>query len=218
MTNQMQEPNRKPVFKSQDYHRCYEVRAVDPDLSKGESSNDMIVEGKAVTFNESTLLFEFDGTKVYEKIDARAFDSADMSDVFLKYNHSEDVMVLARTKNKSLELFVKPDGVYIRAKLPDTSQGHDLFTLIKDGTIDKMSFAFSIQEQQRNENRDDQSVTYTVLKIKKLFDVAAVPLPAYDNTQIYARRLQEVEALEQQLVESNSQKKLALLRQRAALK
>ena len=34
------------------------------------------------------LLYEFeDGTKIYERIDAHALDSADMSDVIMQYDH-----------------------------------------------------------------------------------------------------------------------------------
>jgi phage head maturation protease len=40
----------------------------------------MIVEGKAITYDDPTLLFEFGGTKVYEKIQRGAFASADLKD------------------------------------------------------------------------------------------------------------------------------------------
>lgn len=45
------------------------------------------------------MLFDYGGTKVFEIIDRNALAGADVKDVFLKYNHSEDVMVMARTKN-----------------------------------------------------------------------------------------------------------------------
>ena len=46
------------------------------------------VEGYATTFNAPYLLYEFeDGTKIYERIDAHALDSADMSDVIMQYDH-----------------------------------------------------------------------------------------------------------------------------------
>ena len=47
-----------------------------------------------------------------------------------------------------------------------------------------MSFAFTIED----EDYDIETHTYTIRSIDKLFDVAAVDFPAYDNTSISARK------------------------------
>ena len=49
----------------------------------------------------------YDSPETYwytEQIAKGAFDEADMSDVVLRYNHNDNFMVLARTRNKSLDL------------------------------------------------------------------------------------------------------------------
>lgn len=43
-----------------------------------------------------------------------------MKDVPLKYNHMDNFLVIARTKNKSLELIPDEHGLKIRATLLDT--------------------------------------------------------------------------------------------------
>ena len=48
-----------------------------------------------------------------------------------------------------------------------------------------MSFAFTIED----EDYDIETHTYTIRSIDKLFDVAAVDFPAYDNTSISARKV-----------------------------
>lgn len=152
-------------------------------------STDMIVEGYAVTYNSPTLMFEQDGIQYFEVIAQGALDGADLTDVPFKYNHSDSVMIMARTRTKSLELLTDEKGLYVRAKFADTQQGKDLYKLIQLGEVDKMSFAFTVAEEAYNKD----TRTRTITKIKKLFDVSAVDIPAYDTTSISARNFFEVE-------------------------
>jgi HK97 family phage prohead protease len=178
--------------KHNDLRREMLVRALPIETlteKNGQVVEKMFVEGKAITFNDKTRLFEMDGKEYYETIDTRALEGTDLSDVFLKYNHTDNIMVMARTKNKTLEIVQREDGVYIKAELSNTTAGRDLYELVKRGDIDKMSFAFTEEE----EYYDKETRTWTVKKIKKLYDVAAVPVPAYGNTDIYARRKGDLE-------------------------
>lgn len=166
--------------------RMMEIRAV-----QTENNDEMIVEGYAIRFNEPTVLFEQDGIQYKEVIERGALDVADLRDVPLKYNHSDSVMIMARTRNKSLELIPDDQGLFIRAKLANTTTGKDLYELIRGGFIDKMSFAFTVKEDYY----DRETHTRHIRKIAKLWDVSAVDTPAYETTSIYARSyfLAEVE-------------------------
>ena len=176
-----------------DYKHIVELRAKQ-DNSKNEK---MIVEGKAIAYDSETVLFKDGDTEYKEIIKKGAFDGANLKDAFFKYNHSDQTMVMARYKNKTLEFDERDDGVYIRAELANTTAGRDLYELIKRGDIDKMSFAFTIKDELYNQ----ETRTWTVNKIDKIYDVAAVPMPAYDNTEIYARRLEDVETLKVKAME-----------------
>lgn len=157
----------------------YRIAHIQPQ----ENENDLIVEGYAIVFEDPTVLYEIDGIQYKEVIDRNALVGADMSDVPFKYNHSNDNFVLARTRNKTLELISDEKGLFIRANLANITAGQDLYKLIKRGDIDKMSFGFSIAE----DNYDSLTHTRRILKIKKLYDVSAVSEPAYDGTSISAR-------------------------------
>jgi len=172
-----------------DLRREIQFRALGEDEKPEELKDEMIVEGKAITYDEKTRLFSMDGNDYFEIIERGALKETDVSDVFLKYNHSDNFMVLARTRNKTLSIEEREDGVYIRAKLANTSEGKDLYELIKRGDIDKMSFAFTEKDGLFNE----ETKTWTVRNITKLYDVAAVTVPAYENTNIYAVRMSELE-------------------------
>ena len=159
--------------------RLAEVRALENDEKK-----EMIVEGYAVVFNQVTDL-----GWCKEIIDRNAFNGADMKDCVLKYNHNDSFLILARTRNKSLELNIDDHGLKIRAKLIDTTNNKDVYKMIKEGLLDKMSFAFTVAEK----SWDYETDTRTVLRIAKLYDVSVVDIPAYDNTEISARSKEEYE-------------------------
>ena len=155
-----------------------------------EQDDRMIVRGYASTFNQPYELFEFEGVKYMEQVDARAFDNADMSDVIFQYNH--EGRVFARRSNGTLA--VNPDevGLAIEADLGGTEIGRGLYEEIKGGYTDKMSFGFRVNadrwEERKTENGDTIQLR-TITEIGKVYDVSAVSIPANDATSISVRNL-----------------------------
>jgi HK97 family phage prohead protease len=158
--------------------RLAEIRAV-PEEGK------MIIEGYAVVFDSPATHYGFT-----EIIDRGAFIGTDMKDVPLRYNHNDSWLLLARTRNNSLQLMVDEKGLFIRAELIDTQANRDIYTSIQAGLLDKMSFAFTTTKDEWNYDTD----TRRVLQIDRLFDVSVVDTPFYDTTSIYARALDELES------------------------
>ena len=139
-----------------------------------------IVEGYASTFSPYVLWHEGD-TEIREQIDPHAFDNADMSDVIMQYDH--EGRIFARQSNGTLELSVDAHGLKVRADLSKTEGARQLYEDIKSGMVTQMSFAFSIQEDAY----DKEEHLRTVTKIRKLYDVSAVSIPANPGTEIQAR-------------------------------
>ncbi len=162
-----------------------EVRADEQESGK------MIVEGYPIVFDKETYIdLGWDGW--YEKIDRNAFAAADMSDVALKYNHNDNIFILARTRNESLKLTIDDHGVFMHAELIDTTTNRDVYKMVQSGLLQEGSFAFTVEEQEVLEIGDWGNPNYemhrTIKKIGKLFDVAICPNGAYgDMTEIYAR-------------------------------
>lgn len=155
-----------------------EVRLLDVELrTPQEEDEKMVIEGYAITFNEPA-------THGYtEIISDRALDNTDMSDVPLKYNHEDSHLIMARTRNHSLELKKDDKGLFIHAELIDTQSNKDIYKSIQAGLIDKMSFGFTV----RGDEYDYDTDTRTITDIEKLFDVSVVDMPFYDTTSVYAR-------------------------------
>lgn len=86
-------------------------------------------------------------------------------------------------EHKTLILEADAKGLLIAADLGRTDLARGLYQDIKEGMITKMSWAFTVKE----ESFDRQTRTRTILKIKKVYDVSAVSIPANDDTEISAR-------------------------------
>lgn len=152
-----------------------------PQTTEKRFETDFYVEGLATTFDDPYLMYEWDGVKYYERIDAHALEGADMSDVIFQYNHSGKVY--ARTSNNTLGLEATSRGLLIFADLSKSAAAKDMHEEIKNGLVTKMSWAFTVAEDSYN--RDTH--TRSILKIRKVFDVSAVSYPANGNTDITAR-------------------------------
>lgn len=193
-------------------YRVFTNLQVRTEQIEGEDGQreEMIVEGQAVTFEKETVLFKCGNTEYKEVIDRNAFSEADMTDVIFNYNHGGKVV--ARTRNKTLELYIDSNGLNIRARLDGTEEGRKLYEEIKGGYIDRMSFCFTIKEESYNQ----ETHTWRVLKVDKLYDVSAVDIPAYDTTSISARSSRyavaecEQKALERAQLQKERSKKLLL--------
>lgn len=161
--------------------RIVEVRAV-TDMPEDE----MIIEGYAVVYDSPSTV-TYDGRSFTETIASGALDETDLDDVVLRYNHNDTWLVLARTRNKSLQLIKDEKGLKIRATLIDTSSNRDIYKSIKAGLIDRMSFAFYVAKDGFDVEQDGDDIKRTVTKIERLCDVAVVDTPFYNSTSVYAR-------------------------------
>lgn len=161
-----------------------ELREAEGDNEHGE----MVIEGYAAVFDSETLIGN-EEWGFYERIDKKAFEGANLKDVPLKYNHNDAFPILARTRNKSLELKVDDKGLFIRASLIDTQDNIDMYKRIKAGLIDKMSFAFTVKSNT-DEWEKGEIPHRTIKQFDRIYDVSVVDMPAYDDTSIYARSLE----------------------------
>ena len=160
---------------------------------RAEEDGRMIVRGYATTFNQPYELYRDGNYIVYEQVDRRAFDEADMNDVIMQYNH--EGRVFARMSNRTLSLDTDEHGLRIEAELGGTEIGRQLYEEILGGYTTKMSFGFSVAEDARDvtEDHDTGSVTVlrTITKIRRCYDVSPVSLPANPGTAISARNYSE---------------------------
>ncbi|MDF2591391.1 MAG: phage prohead protease, family [Clostridia bacterium] len=197
------------MSKNKEYERrLIEIRAVENDEDK------MLVEGYAIIYDQPAT-HQYGSRKFTETIKKGALDNTDMKDVPMRYNHNDNVMIMARTRNKSLQLIKDAKGLKIQADLLDTQSNRDLYKGIQEGLIDKMSFAFSVADGGDTWTFGEKETTRDVNNIAKLYDVSVVDTPFYDSTSIYARSLELLDSEEKRL---ESLHELELLKLKAKIK
>jgi len=185
------------------------------DVTLHEEEDKMILEGYALVFNNETLI----GDQEYgfiEEIDSRALSETKMKDVPMKYNHMDSFLIIARTKNQSLSLTVDSTGLKVRAELFDTNTNQDIYKMVRSGLLDKMSFAFTVDEQVWN--REGRIPKRTITKIERLYDVSVVDTPAYDATSIYARSLESMELELKAMDLAEQEQKSSIIKKRIKIK
>jgi HK97 family phage prohead protease len=162
-----------PIKDNREY-RSIELRAADTD--------EYIVEGYATTYDDKYEMWEDEeGNKYFETISRDALKDADMSDVLFLYNH--EGRVFARQKNGTLEVKSDDKGIFVRADLSSTKASREMYEDIKAGLVTQMSWAFTVRE----DSYDRKTRTRSIDKVKKVFDVSAVSIPANPSTSISAR-------------------------------
>ena len=169
------------------------------ERAEGEEEK-MIVEGYPIVFDKEAYI-GYEPWGWYEKVDKKAFDSAIMDDVVLRYNHNDDFFILARTRNGSLKLTIDDHGVFMHAELIDTQQNRDIYKMVKAELLTEGSFAFTVSDE--TEDLVDGIPHRTITGIGTLFDVAICPNGAYgDLTEIYARSRELVDTKRAELENS----------------
>ncbi|HWK19815.1 MAG TPA: HK97 family phage prohead protease [Microbacteriaceae bacterium] len=104
--------------------------------------------------------------------------------VLARYNH-DDNMLLGTTAADTLRLAIDDIGLSYEVDAPAARA--DVFELVQRGDVAKSSFAFNVFE-------DDWSVNESGFPIRtlisgRLYDVAPVNTPAYDDTSVGIRAL-----------------------------
>ena len=208
-----------PNSKDREYRSM--MLAIEERAEGEEEKNEMVVSGYATTFDEPYLLYQEEGLEIWEQVDRRAFDKTDLSDVIMQYNH--EGRVFARTKNDTLKLDSRDEGLFIRADLGGTDIGRGLYQEIAGGYTDKMSFGFTVGKDRREivEEREGKTkMLRTIEEVEKLFDVSAVSIPANPNTSIISARfldgaIEEVRAERLRVQKEQEERKRIEIRARA---
>lgn len=138
------------------------------------------VEGYAARYAPYELYRDSDGA-IYEEFKQGAFDECDMTDIIFQLNHQG--RVFARQSNGSLIVKTDGEGLFIAADLGRTPAAKDIYQDIKAGMLTKMSWGFVVGDYEF----DKKTRTIVHTKVKKIFDVSVVSLPANDTTSINAR-------------------------------
>lgn len=149
------------------------------------------VTGIAVPFNSPTTIFE--NGQLFEETWKRGSTKESIAKrgdrIRLLGFHDQRAMPLGRP----VMLDDRADGLYIEARISDTTDGNDALTLVKDGVLDGFSVGFSVPAGGDRWGTVDGMLHRTVTKAD-IHEVSLVNFPAFDDARVASVRAAEVVA------------------------
>jgi len=144
------------------------------------------IEGYAAVFDSDSVDMGF-----IERLAPGCFKDALEAepDVRCLIDHEGGLNTIGRTKSGTLELEEDETGLKSRCTPPDTQAGRDIVTLIERGDISQCSFAFSVSEDSWD--YDSDPIRRTITRVGDLVDVSPVTYPAYPDTSVAVRKIQQ---------------------------
>lgn len=158
------------------------------EIRSSQESEAKVISGYALKFStRSNVLGDF-----IETIEPGALDGTDMSDVRALVDHNPS-LIIGRSSSGTLKLDVDEVGLRFEISLPNTQYANDLYENIRLGNISNCSFGFNIASQGATREKNPTTGLYfqRIKKISKLTDVSVVTYPAYNDTDVYARNLDQ---------------------------
>lgn len=145
--------------------------------------NSRTIAGYAAVFNSVADI----GGAFREQIAPGAFAKSLSDDVRALFDHDTG-HVLGRTKSGTLRLAEDARGLAVEIDLPDTQTGRDLRESMARGDIDGMSFGFRVTKQDWDETGE---IPLRTIRELELFEVSVVTFPAYADTEVALRSLEQ---------------------------
>jgi HK97 family phage prohead protease len=157
------------------------------ELRVKEDRRGALIEGYAALFNTRS-----EGLPGFtEVIQPGAFAKAiQSSDVRALWNHNPDY-VLGRVKSGTLEIVEDERGLKITNTPPDTQWARDLMVSMRRGDVDQMSFTFKLARGGATWKEENGTLIRTIHEMAEVGDVSPVTYPAYPDTSVAVRSLEE---------------------------
>jgi len=163
------------------YFPITEIRALEEDSK-------LIIEGYPIVYEQFAEIWGF--KEIVRK--GAATNALTRSNELVLWDHLSGQPMAAR-KNGTLEATEDEKGVFIRADVSKTVWGRQGHEAIKNGVIDKMSFAFDVEKDhwfhEKLEGSEDEIEIEIreILEFAQLYDYSPVSYPAYEDTAVQAR-------------------------------
>ena len=182
-----------------------ELRTIDFNLDS-YAENENTLSGLAVAYNSASHpMYDFVKRQKYREIILHGAIDFDNKDIRCLFAH-DTKYILGRTKNNTLKLENRDDGLYFSVDIPSTTWATDLSKSVKRGDIDKMSFGFYPLQSRLLD--DELTIAKHGMPIKylsklHLVEISIVSSPAYNKTNV-----RELKNIDEENVNNDSLKNI----------
>ena len=161
-----------------------QLRAVGSRFKTRADGNERIIEGYFAVFDS---VYQIDDT-MSESIAKGAFTDSIAGDIRALIDHNT-MYVLGRTKAGTLQLTENSHGLYGKIIInSEDRSAMNLYERVKRGDVSQCSIGFDILEETPEEKAGGR-IHWTIKKIL-LYEVSVCTFPAYEETNVEARRKQ----------------------------
>jgi HK97 family phage prohead protease len=172
------------------------VRSAPFALERADDDTDgLTLRGHGAVFNEWTVIDSWEG-RFRERIAPGAFKKTLQENgarVRLQFDHGQHPLIGSLPIGAIRKLKEDRQGLYVEARLADNWLVQPVREAIENGSIDGMSFRFSVvSERWDKENSDLPERTITEVRLAEL---GPVVWPAYDGTDVGVRSLELARSL-----------------------
>ena len=158
-----------------------QIRAATSEFVTREDNEDLRIEGYFAVFNSNYEIWD----DYSESIAPGAFTDTLAGDIRALIDH-DTRLVLGRTTNRTLELRQDERGLWGSILInPNDQEAMNLYARVKRGDVSQCSIGFNIEQETYEENKG--KVQWTITRVK-LFEVSCCTFPAYEETNITARK------------------------------
>lgn len=159
-----------------------QLRTINGEFKTRDDSGKLSIEGYFAVFDSIYQI----APGYSESIAPGAFDNTLSGDIRALINH-DTTLVLGRTKANTLQLKTDAHGLWGHIDInPKDSDAMNLYNRVQRGDVDQCSFGFDIVNEE-TDFREDGSVHWTIKEVE-LYEVSPCTFPAYEETNIAARK------------------------------
>ena len=180
-----------------------QMRSIASNFKTRDVDGNLYISGYFAVFNSNYEIW--DGGS--ESIDPHAFDETINDDIRALINH-DTTLVLGRTTAGTLKLSIDDHGLYGEILINQNDQDAiNCYERVKRGDVNQCSIGFDITSEEYTE--DGSRVHWTIKKIK-LYEVSVCTFPAYEETEVSARKkdFKEIKKRQVEKVKNELMKKL----------
>lgn len=177
--------------------RKYEVRTFGGDAAPKVEGRS--IEGYAIVFNvPSVIMYDWRNDRSFREIidrEAVTEELLNKSDVKALVEHNRHrLLARYRMGSGTLTLEIDDHGLKYRFDAPNTADGDYVCEMVKRGDINGSSFAFMSSEASDEWTKGEDGIwERRVKKLTYLGDVTVTADPAYTQTEVNVRSIEELE-------------------------
>lgn len=170
-----------------------ETRCFPSELRLREETGSRTIEGYALVFGEKSVpLWDEGFAREVIAPNALSEDQLHKEDIKMTLFHNRERLIARSNKGKgTLTLGIDSRGLKFSFEAPDTADGNMALELVRRGDLSGCSFTYWSDPKHVTYTREQDEVIRLVNQIDRIFECTIGSDPAYQQTSVSAREVEE---------------------------